>query len=131
MNKLYRLLLVLVSGFGALAGLSLTVSHIQTGEVCPHLGPVPACYLVLAAYAMILASAFTLQKPIGTRLFFIGWITVFGLAASGVVMELAVGETCPPGPAGIPQCFISFSMAVACLVFFVMAKRTLAEEGAK
>jgi len=131
MNKLYRLLLVLVSGFGALAGLSLTVSHIQTGEVCPHLGPVPACYLVLVAYAMILVSAFTLQKPIGTRLFFIGWITVFGLAASGVVMELAVGETCPAGPAGIPQCFISFSMALACLVFFVMAKRTLVEESAK
>ena len=131
MNKLYRLLLVLVSGFGALAGLSLTVEHIQTGEVCPHLGPIPACYLVLVAYAMIFASAFTLGKSIGVRLFVVGWIIVFGLAASGVVMELIVGETCPPGPAGIPQCFISFSMAVACLVFFVLARRTLAEERAR
>ena len=131
MNKLYHLLLVLVSGFGTLAGLSLTVGHIQTGEVCPSLGPIPACYLVLAAYAMILASAFTLQKPIGTRLFFIGWLIVFGLATSGVVMELIVGETCPPGPAGIPQCFISFSMALACFAFFLLAKRTLVEESAK
>lgn len=117
-----RLLLILVSGFGTLAGAQLTFGHLQTGEVCPELGPIPACYLVLGAYALILISALLIKRAYASRLFFPGWLVVFGLAASGVTLELMVGDTCPAGPADIPQCFFSFLMASLCLIFFAVAK---------
>ena len=121
MQQVSRLLLGLISGFGTFAGLQLSGSHLQTGETCPVLGPVPACYLVAVAYALILMSAVLIRKPYALRLFLPGWVIVFGLAASGVALELSVGDTCPAGPRNIPQCFFSLSMAMACAVFFILA----------
>lgn len=113
-----RLILIVLAGFGTFAGAQLSLEHMQTGEVCPELGGLPACYLVFVMYGMILLSAVLIRNKVSGWLFLIGWLVVFGLAASGVTLELIQGETCPPGPAGIPQCFISLAMATACLLLY-------------
>ena len=56
MDKVARYLLIAISLFGTYAGAKLSISHFQTGETCPTLGPIPACYVVLAGYAIILLS---------------------------------------------------------------------------
>ena len=113
-----RIVLILLAGFGTFVGAQLSLSHMQSGEVCPLLGGVPACYLVFVMYGMVVLSAVLIRNKLSGWLFLIGWAVVFGLAASGVTLELIQGETCPPGPAGIPQCFISLAMASACLLLY-------------
>ncbi len=116
--KLMRGLLLLISGFGLMAGAKLSLEHIQHGEVCPMLGPVPACIIVFLGYLAVFLAAVFIQKPWAKKLFYTGWTPVFLLAFIGVGLELIKGQTCPPGPAGIPQCFFSLAMITACWLMF-------------
>lgn len=124
-NKLFRLALGLLSGFGAYAGGSLSLRHAQTGEICPMLGPIPACYLVFLGYLLVFVSAVITERPIARKLFYLGWTPVFLLALTGVTLELTKGHVCPPGALGIPQCFYSFTMALLCLGFFKLSLKSL------
>lgn len=82
------------------------------------LGPIPACIIVFGGYLSVLLSAFIVKKTPAKLLFFLGWLPVFLLASIGVVLEMYQGDTCPDGAGGIPQCFYSLAMALACLVLF-------------
>lgn len=113
-----RGLLLVISGFGLLAGAKLSIEHIQHGEVCPMLGPVPACIIVFLGYLAVFLAALCAQKSWSRKLFYAGWAPVFLLAAIGVVLELLQGDVCPPGPANIPQCFFSFAMILSCWLLF-------------
>jgi len=115
---LARMGLLLLSGFGFLAGTQLSVNHLQHGEVCPIIGPIPACVIVSFGYLMIFLAAVMVQKSWSKPLFYVGWTPVFLLALFGVIIELTQSQICPQGPAGIPQCFISFAMAVICWLLF-------------
>lgn len=121
--NLPRIGLLLISAFGLFAGAQLSFSHMQSGETCPVLGPLPACYLVLAGYLAVFIAASFIRRPWSRKLFYMGLLPVFLLAAIGVTLELVQGETCPPGAMGIPQCFFSLAMATACLVLFRFARR--------
>jgi len=59
MNKAraFRLLLIAIAGFGCLAGARLSLQHLQHGEVCPMLGPIPACFIVFAGYLFVVLAA--------------------------------------------------------------------------
>jgi len=123
MNKLARGLLLLISAFGCYAGGSLVLAHLKHGEVCPMLGPTPACILVFFDYLAIFMAALLVGKPWVKKLFYAGWAPVFTLAAFGSILELTQGQTCPVGPAGIPQCFISLVMILVCWVCFWFARK--------
>ena len=117
-NIVPRIALVAIAGFGTLAGLKLSIEHIQHGEVCPMLGPVPACIIVFLGYLCVVLAALFLKRTFAKRLFYVGWTPVFLLALMGVVLELTQGHTCPPGAYSIPQCFFSLAMALICLGLF-------------
>jgi len=51
-----------------------------------------------------------LQKAL--IVFLIGWVPVTSLALSGVVGELTGTLQCPPLENGIPQCYISATLAL-------------------
>jgi len=125
-HKVALALLVSISGFGVIAGLQLTMDHLKTGEVCPVLGPIPACYIVLFGYLCVFLTAIFYRKAKVNVLFYIGWMPVLVLAFSGVVMELTRGEICPAGPAEIPQCFFSLAMAIAAWILFRITRRSVA-----
>ncbi len=115
-----------LAALGTIAGARLSLSHLEHGEVCPMLGPLPACIVVFLGYLFILIATFIIRQDKSKLLFFIGWIPVVGLASIGVVLELVRGDTCPPGGFGIPQCFYSLAMAITVFVlFFFVRKKTL------
>ena len=115
---LWRILLSLVAGLGVWGGVTLSLAHMETGETCPMLGPIPACHLVLVGYLLMLISAWT-----PTRLrsfdFWFGWTLVFGLALVGSALELMQGDVCPKSAGNIPQCYFSLAMTLAALVFYL------------
>ena len=88
-------------------------------ERLAQLGPIPACYIVLAGYAIILLSTVFRGKLKSGRIFYLGWVPVFGLAALGVTSELMGNHICPPSAGGVPQCFYSLAMITICLVLII------------
>jgi len=131
-NILPRLALITLAGFGTLAGLKLSIEHLQHGEVCPVLGPIPACIIVFLGYLCVLLAAVFIKKSFTKKLFYIGWTPVFLLALMGVVVEIGVmlgvvtDHICPIGAYGIPQCFFSFAMILICLGLFKLTLKTAA-----
>jgi len=120
---IWRILLIAITAFGTFAGIKLSISHFNTGETCPILGIIPACYIVLIGYAlMLIAATFKLSR----KLFYLGWTPVFLLAAAGVTLEIVSGSICPVGAMGIPQCFISLAMVISCAALEVLNKRKAA-----
>lgn len=127
-HKVSRLALIALAGFGTLAGLKLSIEHIQHGEVCPMFGPIPACFIVFLGYLCVVLAAIFVRKKFVKRLLFIGWTPVFLLALMGVILELTKGDVCPSGIYDIPQCFFSLAMALICLGLFKSTLKTVAAE---
>ena len=96
----------------------------QSQDGCLKLGPVPACYLVSAAYAAIGISALLEPRRL-TWLFLLGWLPVFLLAATGTTLELFGRTTCPATAAGTPMCYYSLTVALILLPPFFFARSTL------
>ena len=117
-NTAARFILLALAGFGTFAGGQLSVEHLRHGEVCPMLGPIPACIIVFLGYLLIALSAVFMKRSAVKKLFYIGWTPVFLLALMGVILELTKGQICPPGAFGIPQCFFSLAMVLLCLGLF-------------
>lgn len=120
-----RFVLLALAGFGTVAGGRLSVEHMKHGEVCPMLGPLPACIIVFLGYLLIVLAAVFLKHSAAKKLFYIGWVPVFLLALMGVILELTKGQVCPPGAFGIPQCFFSLSMVLICLGLFRYSLKTV------
>lgn len=118
---IFRVILSLLASFGAYSGFTLSLGHFHAGDICPMLGPVPACYLVLIGYALV-AIAPWIPVRFGWPAFWLGWSPVAGLAAMGVVLELSQGDVCPKA-GGIPQCFYSFALAALVLGLWVLDRR--------
>lgn len=123
MRLLSSILLVLLTLFGMGAGGLLSLDHIQTGEFCPKIGSVPACYLVLAGYIFMFAGAVTSSTKSASKIFFFGAIPVLLLALLGVLGEIFIGQTCPAGGFGIPQCFYSLALVILCIGLFLFLRK--------
>lgn len=117
-----RFALTALAGLGTLAGGRLTAEHLQHGEICPMAGPIPACIIVFLGYLLILLAGLFQSKRFSKPAFLLGWTPVFLLALIGVSLELVKGQTCPPGAFGIPQCFFSLAMVLACLALFKLSR---------
>lgn len=107
-SVILRILTAILALYGAYAAFTISQLHMSGAEACPTLGPIPACYLVLAGYLAMLLAAIRPMK----RLFIIGWLPVFLLASSGVAGEiLSDSPVCPQTLAGFPKCYFSFALA--------------------
>ena len=106
-----RTSIILLASIGVLGVGRISINH-WTGEAsCPMLGPLPACYIILIGYSLIILSTYPrLQQAF--LLFLIGWVPVILLAFTGVVGELIGVLQCPHLEIGIPQCYISAALAV-------------------
>ena len=103
----------------------ISFAHFQTGDACPNLGPIPACYVVLLAYsAMAIAVSVGWQKM--KWLFFIGVTPVIMLAVAGTSLELFGRPTCPRSDGGWPLCYTSLAIGLTLLALFwgaILAER--------
>lgn len=106
-----RTSIILLASIGVLGVGRISINH-WTGEAsCPMIGPLPACYIILIGYSLIVLSMYPhVQKAL--VLFVIGWAPVMLLALTGVVGELTGVLQCPHLEIGIPQCYISAALAL-------------------
>jgi hypothetical protein len=95
----------------------ISITHFHTGDACPKLGPIPACYVVSLAYL-----AMALGVSIGWRnlkwLFVLGVTPVILLAVAGTGLELLGRPTCPRSASGWPLCYTSLMIGVGLLICF-------------
>ena len=113
MNAL-RMVLFLLVGFGFFSSGKLAWREWTTGEACPVVGSVPACYVAFAGYlamtvSLLVAMSFT--APWAGPLFYTGVSVAGGLALVGSALELVKGDVCPRA-GSIPMCYISFAMSI-------------------
>ncbi len=120
------LLLVLYGFFGALA---ISYQNFQS-NACPHLFSIPVCYVVLAAYSLMLMSLLVPYKGCKHHFFSIGWGVAFIIALLASIAEFfSAGAVCPTAQAGmrggsdlsvvIPTCYISLALLVVILGLFI------------
>ena len=110
--------------FGLYESGRLSMRQWATGEACPILGPVPACYVAFAGYlaaATGVSLHFITPSFAGSSLFVGGVGIAAGLALVGSIMELVKGNVCPRA-GDIPMCYISLAMG---LLIFALGWKTV------
>lgn len=116
--SLYALVAFGFWGSGRLAWRELT-----TGEACPVVGSVPACYVAFAGYlAMVIGLAFVKRNSWARKSFYAGVLIAGGLALVGSTMELVQGNVCPR-VGEVPMCYLSFGMSLWIAAAFVVTTR--------
>ena len=121
-----RLALIGLVALGLWSSARLAYSHYQSGEACPILGVVPACYIALAGYLMMtFGLVATIAKPDLnlTWMFWLGLLAAGGLALLGSGMELAKGDVCPKAYGWLPMCYVSLAFSVLIGILFALMTR--------
>ena len=122
---LSRILRIVLAGFSVcvLSGIVwVSITHWHSGNACPEIGPIPACYIVSICYAAMGIASLLWTKPL-KWLFFVGVTPVILFAISGTTLELIGRPTCPVSETGTPMCFYSLAVGVAMLAVFVIVLR--------
>ena len=122
---LSRILRIVLAGFSVyvLSGIvSISITHWGSGNACPEIGPIPACYVVSVCYTAMGIASLLWMKPL-KWLFFVGVTPVILIALSGTALELIGRPTCPASDTGTPLCFYSLGVGVAMLILFIFALR--------
>ena len=118
--------IITLSIFGLIGVSTISYRHITGIEQCPMIGILPACYLIVAGYLLLLISPL-LRDNIGRVSFYVGIAIVFGLAIVGSTGELTGTIRCPHTQSGLPKCYISalFSWIILVLgiLFFKKERR--------
>ena len=87
MRTALLVLLLLLVGFGAVSSFRLAYMQWSTGEACPVVGSVPACYVAFTGYGLMLVGL-GLAWIAGNRLpFRLGIAIAGGLALVGTSLE--------------------------------------------
>jgi len=97
------------------------------GVSCPALFAVPICYVVTAAYGLMLGSLIINHHGCKHHFFCMGWGTAFVIALMASTVEFfGSGSICPSSSgglraaaSGIPLCYISLAMLIIILVLFI------------
>ena len=83
-----------------------------TGEACPVVGSVPACYVAFAGYAAMIAGVMLVGQLAWARGLFVAGLGVAGgLALIGSILEVVWGNVCPRAGA-VPMCYVSLALAL-------------------
>ena len=121
-----RFALIGLVALGLWSSARLAYSHYQSGEACPILGVVPACYIALAGYLMMtfgLVAAIAKPDLNLTWMFWLGLLAAGGLALLGSGMELAKGDVCPKAYGWLPMCYVSLAFSVLIGILFALMAR--------
>lgn len=128
-SKLVDTALWILLAIGFLGALRVSYANF-TGQVCPQIGIVPICYVVLIGYALMILSLIVKNDGCMHYFFCVGWGSVFVIALVGSGAELlGGGGVCPTTSGGsirgassgtIPMCYISLALALLILVLFLI-----------
>ena len=119
------ILIALIAIYGTTA---LVMNEWQSGEACPKILGIPACYIVFVAFTLGLIGH--LKSGGAGRWIFImaiGLVTI--IATTGTIGELTGTAKCPRTTGGTPMCFISLGICISLLVSkFLYLKLSLKAE---
>ena len=121
-----RLALVALVALGFWSAGRLAWTHYQSGEACPILGVVPACYLAFGGYLLMAISvaALVVKPELNISwMFWIGLLAAGCLAMLGSGMELAKGDVCPKAFGWLPMCYVSLAFSVLIGILFALTTR--------
>ena len=114
-----RVFLYLLVGFGFFGSGRLAWREWSTGEACPVVGSVPACYVAFAGFvAMVIGLVAFPGYSWSRNVFYLGVTVAGGLAFLGSGLEFAKGNVCPRA-GSIPMCYISLAMSVVIVMLFL------------
>ncbi len=116
--------LVLLGFFG---GLKVSIDNFN-GLSCPNIFHVPICYVVTAAYGLMLGALIFNHNGCKHYFFCIGWSVAFVIAALASLAEMfSSTSVCPTSSGGLraatgeglPLCYVSLVLLVVILVLFI------------
>jgi len=103
----------------------LSMTDYRQKDICPKILEIPACYIVLFSFVMVLISH-VLQSGFKSMLLYYGFIAIpFLLALGGTITELSGTVICPRTPGGIPMCFISLGMCSLLILLKIAENKSL------
>jgi hypothetical protein len=112
---------------GFLAGAKVSIDNFN-GMACPNILMMPVCYVVTAAYALMLTSLIINNNGCKHYFFCIGWSVAFIIAAFASVVEMfSSSAVCPStsgglraaSSAGLPLCYVSLAMLLVIFILFI------------
>ena len=106
-----RIVIIALGTLGLWGVSGIAVAHWVGETPCPTIGLIPACYIILIGYGLILLSTFPHAKK-SLVLFLIGWVPVVTLALVGVIGEITSMLHCPHAEIGIPKCYFSAALGL-------------------
>jgi len=122
MSRLLFYTIIVILLFSIYGSFSLSIADFNTKNVCPKLLGIPACYIVLLFFVLILLSHI-FQSYMGTRLWYYVFLTVpLLLALSGTITELSGKVICPRTSGGTPMCYISLGICMLLLILKIIEK---------
>jgi hypothetical protein len=110
-GSLIRIIIIILAALGLWGVGGISFAHWFEKTPCPIIGVIPACYIILVGYGLILLSMFPNFKK-SLLVFLIGWVPVITLALVGVVGEITSTLHCPPSEIGIPKCYFSAALSL-------------------
>jgi len=126
-NSLVNYLLFALVIFGFFSVAQVSVSNFN-GLDCPSLFSLPVCYIVTAAYGLMLSSLIINHNGCKPHFFCVGWVVAFVIALFASLAEMfGAGGVCPSitgglragSNSGVPLCYISLVLLVCILVLFI------------
>jgi len=110
-----RILLIIFTLTGIIFSAYLVVSEIYSPGFCPKIFYIPACYLVIASFLLVLISLFINRIPARLTIFYTGALSGLGIAIWFSVGQITEVRECP-GLFNIPLCFGSGILFVIIIV---------------
>ena len=114
-------ILVGFAAVGTLLSTWLVVSELFREPTCPPLLGIPACYLVLAAYAAATIGAWCADTRAGDVAFYIGAIAVTVIGVHFSIGQLRGTAECPTFE-GLPMCYVSLFTGATLLVLALLRR---------
>ena len=111
-----RILLYIFTLTGIVFSIYLVVSEIYNPGFCPLLFDIPACYLVLASFILVLISLFINITVVRSLIFYIGALSGLGIAIWFSIGQITGTKECPD-LFNIPLCFGSGILFILIIVF--------------
>lgn len=114
--------LVGVGSIGVLLSAWLVASQVFIGPTCPPLFGIPACWFVLAGYALATIGAWFSDESFGVALFYTGAGAVVLIAIYFSSCQLQGTAQCPTFEA-LPMCYVSLLAGATLLAVDVVRRR--------
>ena len=111
--------ILIAGGLGVLVAGNRTLRDLIIGDVCPDLGPVPVCGIILLSYAAILGYGLLYQR-VSKALFYVGGFPAITGPALGSLREIQSPNFCQSTlHSSVPDCFVLLSVSILAVLCFV------------